>query len=53
MESRGCGGQKENMVLAMAYVPDQIFKELYSPAEAMKAGTIFKELNLPLGGSLC
>lgn len=33
--------------LAMAYVPNQEFKDLFEPCEALKHGTMFKELNLP------
>ena len=31
--------------LAQAYVPEQKFRELYTAEEALKYGTIFKELN--------
>jgi len=31
--------------LAEAYVPAQKFRELYTPAEALKYGTVFRELN--------
>ena len=48
-----CGGKKENMVLAMAYVPDQIFRKLYSPHDAIARGTLFEELDLPYGGTKC
>lgn len=44
----------EGMPLAMAYVPWQRFCETYAPAEALKRGTIFPELDLPfLGGGGC
>ena len=33
--------------LAMAYVKDQPFTELYSPSDALKAGTLFHALNKP------
>jgi len=46
----GCGGERENMVLAMAYVLSQPFEKLYSPEEAWNRGTIFKGLDLPYGG---
>ncbi|HHT96577.1 MAG TPA: spore coat associated protein CotJA [Clostridiales bacterium] len=40
--------------LGMAYVPWQKFKNLYSNEyEAMKHGTIFKDLNLPWIGRGC
>lgn len=35
------------MVLAMAYMPLQIFKETYDIHEGFNAGTIFPELNKP------
>ena len=34
--------------LAMAYVPMQSFRNLYSPAEALIRGTLFEELDKPL-----
>lgn len=40
----GAGG---GMALAMAYVPEQSFKNLYSPPDALYAGTLFAELNMP------
>lgn len=46
----GCEGGAEPMVLAMAYVLSQPFRKLYDPAEALKNGTLFTELNLPYGG---
>lgn len=36
--------------IAMAYVPMQKFTNLYSAAEGFKAGTLFKELDLPFKG---
>ena len=38
------------MVLAMAYVPNQVWKDLYEPAEALDRGTIFRQLDLPFEG---
>ncbi len=38
------------MVLAMGYVPNQVWKELYEPAEALERGTIFRQLDLPFEG---
>ena len=32
-----------------AYVPIQQFGEVYAPEEALKRGTLFPELDLPLG----
>ncbi len=37
--------------LAMAYVPMQEWRRLYTPADALKYGTLFEELNLPFLGS--
>lgn len=36
-----------NMPIAMAYVPWQQWRKIYEPKEALKRGTIFKELDLP------
>lgn len=38
------------MALAMAYLADQRFEELYEPAEALSHGTLFKELDMPFHG---
>ncbi|MEE0967918.1 MAG: spore coat associated protein CotJA [Clostridia bacterium] len=46
----GCGGTREDMVLAMAYVLSQPFENLYTPAEGWRQGTIFCDLDLPYGG---
>ncbi len=47
-----CDGQP--IALAMAYVKDQPFGALYSPAEALRYGTLFPELNKPycIGGRM-
>ncbi len=37
----------EDMVLAMAYVKNQEFGELYPLEEGFRSGTIFPELNKP------
>ena len=37
--------------LAMVYAPCQAFRALYDPATALSRGTLFTELDLPLGGS--
>lgn len=37
----------ENVRLGFAYVPYQEFKDLYDNEEALKRGTIFKELDIP------
>lgn len=36
--------------LAMAYVPCQAWRELMEPAEALRAGTLFRELDKPFRG---
>lgn len=39
--------------LAMAYVPSQTWRKLYDGDKALKAGTLFQELDLPfLGGAM-
>ena len=40
----------ENLPLAMAYVPMQVWVNTYEPAEALMNGTLFPELNLPFMG---
>ncbi|MBE6021638.1 MAG: spore coat associated protein CotJA [Cellulosilyticum sp.] len=42
-----CDTDIENMPIAMAYVPWQQWRMIYEPKEALKRGTIFKELDLP------
>lgn len=37
----------ENPVIAMAYVPYQNAKKLYSPEHGIQMGTMFPELNKP------
>ena len=37
----------EDMPIAMAYVPYQQWRNIYEPNQALKRGTIFKELDLP------
>ena len=41
------GGAVGPMALAIAYVPSQKFQNLYSPSDALGAGTLFAELNMP------
>jgi len=41
---------KENLALAMAYVPMQCLKNAYSLEEALMQGTLFPELNKPFTG---
>lgn len=42
-----CNKNIEDMPIAMAYVPYQQWRNIYEPREALKRGTIFKELDLP------
>jgi hypothetical protein len=37
--------------LAMVYSPCQVFRGLYDPDTALSRGTLFGELDLPLGGA--
>lgn len=36
--------------LAMAYVPDQMWEDLFEPEDALQRGTIFRQLELPFEG---
>ncbi len=48
----GCGYNSFGIVdypLAMVYAPCQLFRSLYDPATALSRGTLFSELDLPLG----
>ncbi len=50
--SCSCGQVKESltldsMPLAMAYVPWQKWQNIYKPENALCAGTIFQDLDLP------
>ncbi len=42
-------GMLDSLALAYAYVPMQKFRLLYSPEKALARGTLFEELDLPLG----
>ncbi len=37
--------------LAMVYAPCQYFRAMYDPCTALSRGTLFTELDLPLGGT--
>jgi hypothetical protein len=37
----------KNTVLAQAYVPEQLFQNLYPPEKALMQGTAFQELDMP------
>ena len=43
----------DSMPLAMAYVPWQKWQNIYKPENALCAGTIFQELDLPFTGRRC
>ena len=48
----GCGANSMGLCehpLAMVYAPCQYFRALYDPATALRRGTLFSELDLPLG----
>ena len=45
--------KKKNMVLAMAYVPSQEWKDVYVVDYAFERGTIFAELDKPWFGGDC
>ncbi len=48
----GCGPDSWGLSeypLAMVYAPCQSFRALYDPATALSRGTLFTELDLPLG----
>lgn len=49
----GCGAGSWGLTeypLAMVYAPCQTFRALYDPDTALNRGTLFTELDLPLGG---
>ena len=45
--SCGGGGALAGAPLAMAYTPDQAWRELYEDDEALSRGTLFRELDFP------
>ena len=52
----GCGPDSWGLSeypLAMVYAPCQTFRGLYDPATALSRGTLFTELDLPLGREGC
>lgn len=44
------GCEQYEWPLAMTVMPMQTWRCIYTPCDAMKAGTIFGELNLPFYG---
>ena len=52
-QNSGCGCQgMGHRQLAMVYAPMQCFRMLYSPEDALMRGTLFEELDKPLGEAL-
>ncbi len=50
-DNRFCDTELKNLPLAMAYVPMQRFNDLYeNKYDALKNGTLFKELDKPFKG---
>ena len=52
----GCGPDSWGLSeypLAMVYAPCQAFRGLYDPQNALSRGTLFSELDLPLGHEGC
>ncbi len=45
----GAAMLSDSLPLAYAYVPWQKWRLLYSPREALANGTLFEELNKPIG----
>ena len=43
----------DSMPLAMTYVPWQKWQKIYKPENALYAGTIFQDLDLPFTGRRC
>ncbi len=41
---------KKNVPLAMAYVPDEAFSDLYSTEDGFIRGTVFRDLDFPFLG---
>lgn len=46
-------GYAPQLSLAMAYVPDQEWTEIYDAPAALERGTIFKQLDKPFFGRRC
>lgn len=56
MGYEGCGPDSWGLCeypLAMVYAPCQVFRGLYDPQNALSRGTLFSELDLPLGREGC
>ena len=46
----GCAAECSDKQLAMVYSPKQCWRMIFSPADAMRHGTMFEELYKPLEG---
>ena len=46
-----CGAvQTQGLPLAMVYMPMQVWRSIYAPCDALMAGSLFAELDLPFMG---
>lgn len=52
MERKCSQDNCNNWTIAMAYVPWQNMNQLYEPAQALRKGTLFPELEKPFYGSM-
>ena len=41
------GNEINSLPLAMAYIPNQVWRNMYSPEEGLECGTVFHELDMP------
>lgn len=48
--TKTCGNMVDDFKVTMAYVPWQHLDKVYEPAKALKAGTLFPELDKPFYG---
>ena len=48
-----CPNSVQLQVVGMAYVPWQKWQNIYKPENALCAGTIFQDLDLPFTGRRC
>lgn len=48
--ARTCEEQIDTFPIGMAYVPWQVFRDMYDPHQGLNRGTIFKELDYPFYG---
>lgn len=42
--------EKEHLPIGMAYVPRQVWRDIYENGKGLMRGTIFEELDLPFKG---